>query len=266
MDIGSEEGAEQLTQLLDQNDALELVWFGLPCGTASRAREIHDRPGLPRPLRTPTEPWGRTDVVLDKQEEMRVKAANAVYRTALRLIERCTARGVRWVIENPFNSLLWYIPEYVKLLSLPGVFDACYHACMVGGNRAKRQRLRGTEPSINIVNELWCDGSHKHEPWRQGTALMTATEAEYPLKFCRMLAAKFVELWSAAVASKSTTSNSGPNLATAASAAARRPRDVSAAAEQKTAAGAQPRYGQTPQLVPEYRNVQLLPDGSFDVV
>ena len=100
VDIGTSEGAEQLAQLLDQDDALELVWFGLPCGTASRAREIQDRPGLPQPLRTVAEPWGRTDVKFNGQEETRVMAASAVYRTALRFIESCTARGVRWIIEN----------------------------------------------------------------------------------------------------------------------------------------------------------------------
>ena len=93
VDIGTSEGAEQLAQLLDQDDALELVWFGLPCGTASRAREIQDRQGLPQPLRTVVEPWGRTDVKFNEQEETRVTAANAVYRTYVRL--SISSRAVR---------------------------------------------------------------------------------------------------------------------------------------------------------------------------
>jgi hypothetical protein len=255
IDIASTEGIEQLANLLDDDEDLELVWFGLPCGTASRAREIQDRPGLPRPLRTAREPWGRTDIQFGEQEAVRMATANAVYRAALRLIESCTARGVRWIIENPLNSLLWYIPEYVQLLALPNVRDVCYSACMVGGTRAKRQRLRGTEPSMHVVAELWCDGSHQHEPWRQGSTLMTATEAEYPRQFCRMLAGEFAKAW----APRSSAKGSRPSsLAVAASAAARMPRGMGLAAARKAAAGTQPRYGQMPQLVPEYKTVQLL--------
>jgi len=40
INIASTEGGEQLAKLLDDDEELELGWFGLPCGATSRAREI----------------------------------------------------------------------------------------------------------------------------------------------------------------------------------------------------------------------------------
>ena len=228
LDLSTPNGLTSLLALLEANTAVQAVWLGLPCGTASRAREIPG-PGMPRPLRTTSEPWGRTDIQFTATEAERMSKANAIYRAGLAVIAWCTSKNVGWAIENPFNSLLWYLPEHVKLLSVPGARDVCYHACMVGGKRAKRQRLRGTELSMKVVDELWCDGSHKHEPWRQGTTLMTATEAEYPHKFCRMIAVEFVKTWADKIAARSSATSSSPTLASAASAAARRPRDANAA-------------------------------------
>ena len=62
LDLTTDEGRRDLRALLQSNSALRLVWIGLPCGTASRAREIQFQEGLPQPLRTVQEPWGRTDV------------------------------------------------------------------------------------------------------------------------------------------------------------------------------------------------------------
>ena len=41
----------------------------------------------------------------------RLSLANSLYRFALVVVEQCEHLGMQWVIENPWNSLLWYIEE-----------------------------------------------------------------------------------------------------------------------------------------------------------
>ena len=120
-----------------------MAWFGVPCGTASRAREI-PHPSGPPPLRTLAEPWGRTDVHLDTLQaggEAKVRQANLVYEAMLHAIAVLQQRGAHWVIENPLRSLLWELPEVAQLVA-SGAVDYDYDACMHGGTRKKRQRLR----------------------------------------------------------------------------------------------------------------------------
>ena len=272
LDLSTPNGLTSLLALLEANTAVQAVWLGLPCGTASRAREIPG-PGMPRPLRTTSEPWGRTDIKFTATEAERMSKANAIYRAGLAVIAWCTSKNVGWAIENPFNSLLWFINEFVDLLNLPGAADACYQACMVGGRRDKRQRLRGTVAAFNVIDGKWCDKSHQHLPWKSAGKLMTSTEAEYPDLFCKILADEFVKLNPKPI----TIRTSGaPTLAAAAALCAKAPANqatrVAAAALQtykasaRAAAGSQPRYGAFPQLIREYRQVMLISSTASEVV
>ena len=56
IDLATDVGRDLLLTLC-QESGVAMVWFGVPCGTASRAREIPLVNGPP-PLRTEAEPWG----------------------------------------------------------------------------------------------------------------------------------------------------------------------------------------------------------------
>ena len=87
-------------------------------------------------------------------------------------------------------SYLWAIPDFAVLATWPEVVDVCYSACMWGGRRDKKQRLRGTVPMLSSM-AVACDRSHEHAPWKEGTAFRTGEEAEYPEQVCRHVANKF---------------------------------------------------------------------------
>ena len=40
-----------------------------------------------------------------------------------------------WAVENPANSLLWFILGFAQLLDLSEVSDSEYDACMLGGKK-----------------------------------------------------------------------------------------------------------------------------------
>ena len=137
MDLSTGAGMDELLTLIKEAPDLQFVWLGVPCGSASRARQIPAGDGAPRPLRSEREPWGRTDVSLSSQEQKKLSAANKVYTSCLEVIKCCDARKVGWAVENPGDSLLWYVPEFGQLLSRAKqrAEDATFHACEFGGSR-----------------------------------------------------------------------------------------------------------------------------------
>ena len=78
---------------------------GVPCGTASRAREIPIEGGGPEPIRSPEFPDGLPN--LRHRDKERVRKANLVDAAACRLILTCHETGTAWTLENPTNSLFW---------------------------------------------------------------------------------------------------------------------------------------------------------------
>jgi hypothetical protein len=95
-------------------------------------------------------------------------------------------------MENPEQSLFWYIPNIISLLVL-GVQDVFFQHCMRGGDRDKRTRLRCFPGSAFQTLSAKCDGKHEHKPWGFDKAsgdFSTAAERVYPWILCRRLAAR----------------------------------------------------------------------------
>ena len=192
LDLASEDGQSLLWDLLSKFDPFALH-LGVPCGTASRAREkplpkhaLCGRPS-PQPLRSRDHPLGLPGLTgLDAQ---RVRSANALYKFAYRLILHCVRRQIVITLENPINSYLWQILELFA--SLDGVpwpptelEEVLFHVCCHGGTRPKHTKLLATR---NVCASLRaaCDNSHVHEPWglvflRGSSTFSTASEAAYP--------------------------------------------------------------------------------------
>ena len=252
VDIGSQEGVGEVSQLIKSAaQRLQLVWLGIPCGTASRAREIPlGGQKKPRPLRTASEPWGIASNDFDQEEATQLEKANNLWWNALHLIRLCDELKIPWAIENPFDSLLWYTEEYAELIhrKTAGAVDAVYHACMFGSERKKRQRVRTTSAAVQQrLHQVDCDNGHPHRPWRVHGCFQTAEEAEYPEQFCRTIA----ELFHPIAADSIETKNE--EFARGALKAAKRPKTQRA----KAATGIQPRAGKYEQLVSEYKCIIL---------
>ena len=187
----------------------DYLHFGLPCGTASRARDKPvakslQRLGAPSPpqLRSAQFPLGNPDIPADSINGVRLAKfkANALYKFALELL--LLVMGTHCVVsfENPARSwfwaamtalvLKWHTPSLTKFWnSLSDVeFDTCCH----GGSRKKLTRWKSTSGIFETLQKF-CSGDHEHEPYHvrwNGSqwTFDTASEAAYPSTFCRNIA------------------------------------------------------------------------------
>lgn len=178
----------------EDNIALVLEWvrhskckyvrLGVPCGTASRAREIPLEG--PYPLRSPEHPDGLPN--LSQRDRERVRKANLVYAAACRIILACHASGTAWTLENPTNSLFWLTSFWRCVMKQTDPWYATFHSCMYGGARAKSTTLAGSMAKLTTLS-VDCDKQHNHLPWgKTSTGFATAEETEYPLGLCVALA------------------------------------------------------------------------------
>ena len=182
--------------------------MGLPCGTASRAREkpvsVRGAP-QPRPLRDQNNLLGLD--CLKESERHRVNCASKVYRTAEHVLFLIFCLGLWVSLENPERSWLWailamlvkqrnnaeYTAWYFNLVDT--TFDACQH----GSSFAKTTRLKGTPGIFDHLGGRCC-GDHEHAKWQvqklnSSWVFNTAAEAEYPILLAqRMVDAVAVRL------------------------------------------------------------------------
>ena len=164
------------------------IHFGVPCGTASRAREIRmakDHHG-PLPMRSDLWPDGLPPWQLSRNAVARLRAANRLYHLTVRVISKLHPHAV-WSVENPSRSHLWQTSYFQQLLNTQGVFRFEYHMCMFGGLRFKRtDLLTNCGDFANAIRV--CDNQHTHLPFSvQNNRFDTSLEAEYPKDFCRAL-------------------------------------------------------------------------------
>ncbi|CAE7225523.1 unnamed protein product, partial [Symbiodinium sp. CCMP2456] len=197
------------------NDAVLVghVHLGVPCGTCSRARDkalpkkVRGKFAAPQPLRDAAHPLGKPGLAGPSKD--RVRAANELYRFAIRVVLWAFQRGVPVTIENPSRSWLWpaleclvkrmtaeYGPDLRRAWKSLRYFDL--DACMFGGKRKKRTRLASSFDLSSMARS--CDGRHEHLPWsitevNNKLSFATAEEAQYPSLFCQTFANLFVAHW-----------------------------------------------------------------------
>ena len=246
INLAEDKGLNQVMEILNGCVKLYLVWFGMPCNTATRAREIVRGPSMPPQLRSPRHPEGMPG--LPDKEAKTVEAANKIYSNCREVIEWCQRRDISWCVENPANSYLWNLPAYFKLLENPEVKDIVHSDCMVGGRRDKKRRLRTNRPgAVAALNGLLCDKKHTHPPWLSSRHMWhNAEEAEYPAEFCTLVAKGF---GSRAVVLEPASERR--TCAEGALAAAKRPKRKTA--PNNKAVGIQPRASAATRSIPEYR-------------
>ena len=167
-----------------RSPGLVAVWVAPPCGTASRAREIPLEGDLaPQPLRTPEYPEGRPD--LDTADADRVNKANSLYHTTAEIWEFCLENSILVVIENPYRSLFWHMPEISSILQDDRAVLVRCDFCMFGGRRLKKTALLSNNHLIHAL-AAQCDGQHEHLSWGvvEGE-FATKQESAYTDLFCR---------------------------------------------------------------------------------
>ena len=162
LDLACPSVVDSLCKLLrHEAPRIALIWAGVPCGTASRARE-KPLPGLeakgfriPKPLRSESHPDGLPGLTgVDKQK---TEMANQVYDAVTVLMSTACELHVPCVIENPFRSHYWGTSFFKSLqLRFPGQwidFHACQHQTQTYGAVDKS---RGCFP-VNLDCTLpWC--------------------------------------------------------------------------------------------------------------
>lgn len=244
LDLAEEEAYEILRDLL-HSGVVAVLLAAVPCGTASRAREVRmsAKHHGPKPLRSaefPRELQGLTPV-----DAMRVSKANAIYDNVAALIDVALRFHAMVIVENPRNSWLWSIREYDELLRKGFIVD--FQHCrwtLEGPARAKWTRLRTNCDALKQL-EGQCALKHEHLGWEttEGNKFATAQKAEYPDGMCAAIAKVLTE----ALAAKGL----GPfvlpeNLDLTASVPHRRRRAV---------LGKQPRGKQLPAVLSEFKCV-----------
>ncbi|CAE7327593.1 unnamed protein product, partial [Symbiodinium sp. CCMP2592] len=177
----------------------EAIHVGVPCGTASRAREKRLPANIvaagapePQPLRDALHPLGLPSLSPGSLDELRVAKANQLYELSLDIALFCIRHNIVVSIENPARSWAWAV--LVELLRQRNCSSDCasfnrlqsvvFHSCMHGGSRPKQTKLLCTAGVFDTLNAQ-CDGQHQHEPWSVRAKggrwhFATAQEAAYP--------------------------------------------------------------------------------------
>ena len=166
LNLADECSVKICTDLIDSGK-IQVVTAAVPCGTASRAREIYI-PGGPVPLRSEEYPYGLPD--LRECDHTRVVIANRIYANTYVIITYADSKGCLCFVENPDKSYLWLLDEYQLLLQW-GWFDVRFQHCRWSPGRPMRPKW--TRLRTNFKGLLALEGDsggkcvlqHQHLGW-----------------------------------------------------------------------------------------------------
>ena len=129
-------------------------------------------------------------------DKLRVSAANVLYAFTADVMEKCCRLQILCMVENPRNSLFWFVTSWVEMPLAHLLFFQDHQACMYGSKRPKFTRLCANFEQVCTISML-CDNSHEHEPWgviRHGAkrTFATALEVHYPKALCEAIVSAFM--------------------------------------------------------------------------
>ena len=104
-----------------------------PCTTFSVAR---DRTAV---IRTRRRPWGLSQV--SAKDRAKLLEGNRCMRAAIDLIKYLHRYGIPWILEHPFSSKAWFLPELQSLEQTPNVQVAVCDFCQYNAQWRKRTRF-----------------------------------------------------------------------------------------------------------------------------
>ena len=206
LDLTTKSSQDILKEILSSK-RLVAVHFGLPCGTASKARdrpisqELQNR-GVPSPapLRSADYPLGIPGI--SGVNRTKVDKANELYRFTLSMLVFLDNR-VAVSIENPFGSYLWAalvkltMEHSKKAMALYKLEMVRFHSCCHGSRRRKDTGWLST-PDVFKPLYAVCANDHTHEPWGVSWSMGmwkfdTSSEASYPSLLAQRAAACLVK-------------------------------------------------------------------------
>ena len=119
LDLAEVAQCQVLLDFLINCDKFLIFWAAVPCGTCSKARSIPLSAHFhgPRPLRSESHPRGLGN--LTEAEQLRVDKANLIYDHVYVCACQVLSKNGLVIIENPRNSILWHLDNYVHLSSFP---------------------------------------------------------------------------------------------------------------------------------------------------
>ena len=164
------------------------VHSGVPCGTASKARQIRmsKRSHGPPPLRSIRWPLGLPGI--SGTALAKVRSANILYAFTCQLCIDLDKAGKIWTLENPWSSLLWKTPYWERVEAATNPFMVELDYCMFGGSRKKHTCLATNCSDLMALN-IVCDNQHDHAPWEfTNGKFSTSEEAAYTPAFCKAVA------------------------------------------------------------------------------
>lgn len=195
LDLTSASGIAILWDIL-RSPSLFGVHLGLPCGTASLARERPVSKELqaqgapnPPPLRSAEFPLGVPG--LSDYNLAKITSANKLYSLAVEIILFCHQKGIIISVENPANSWLWAALVQLTIqhseqasIAYNALHKVLFHACCHGSTRRKSTGWLST-PGIYAQLEATCQNNHTHDAWgvhwKNGEWVFdTSSEAAYP--------------------------------------------------------------------------------------
>ena len=137
-----------------RNFDVRFVHAAPPCGTCSRAREIHlGGSKQPRPLRSSEFPHGLPQLSAD--EQTRVDAANSIYSQLSEFLLFCSRCNIPWAIENPARSYLWETDWMLQLVKVAKFYH--FTACAWGSSRPTKKAFLSTLAEMSRI-EAECPG------------------------------------------------------------------------------------------------------------
>jgi hypothetical protein len=254
IDLSNSRQAQIILDLISSGKVAALS-AGIPCGTASRARNIPLPGGEkgPVPLRSAEFPWGLPN--LSTANQLRVDKANDIYKNVARIIHAATGRDIFVLIENPQRSFLWDIPYYRDLLH-QGFVDVDFQHCRWNSS-AMASRAKWTRLRTNCKNLLQCAGvctqTHVHLPWGRDTGgnFNTKNEAEYSDGMCAALAPVIAKSVEHRLGFPLTREVANPNI-----------NDAQAFKKRRAAVGRQPRGKKLPAVISEFSDIKKVAIGS----
>ena len=172
-----------------------------PCTSFSCARD------RTRVIRSREAPWGLEGPSLSSNDRASLAAGNATCWATVLLLRHLNRHRVPWILENPWSSKLWWIPEIAEEIRKGRGIEIMTDFCQWGTEWRKRTRLMGGNLPAEDVAKLarHCCGSRgycsrgacrKHKQIRgngPGGIPWTRIAQPYPRELARGLASSLLQ-------------------------------------------------------------------------
>lgn len=154
------------------------MWSAPPCREYSRLKL--KQPG-PKPLRTPQEPTGRSD--LTHQEQLRLQTQETIHDRGRTLLTAAHSKGALVGWETPPSAMTLLLTDNTEMLRDWNASCSHVAACHWGMNFSKSWLLCSNDADISSLAS-WCTCSHRHPSFAglrtPSGGYVSSLTAEYP--------------------------------------------------------------------------------------